>query len=217
MTNLIELLVHSFFPSRCMTCNAVIYHDEMVCKTCVGQLPHTGSTVFERNGLDGVVSPFYYRDGVDDAVRRLKFDGVVDNARKLGAYMAQALTASGLIPNIDVVIPVPMHRRAHRRRGYNQAVLLARQVCRRTKLPLGRNLLVKRCQTAAQHNLTAQERATNLKNAFAVHGAVHGKSILLVDDVLTTGATAQTCADTLRKSGAVRVYCLVAAQTSATK
>ncbi|MDP9554475.1 UNVERIFIED_ORG: ComF family protein [Pseudomonas parafulva] len=117
--------------------------------------------------------------------------------------------AEGL-PRPDVLLAVPLTRRRLRERGFNQAAMLARWWSRQLAVPFVEHLLVRTRHTTAQQHLSAKARWRNLRQAFAVCGGLHGQHVALVDDVLTTGATAQAVAQVLRKAGAARVdvYCL---------
>ncbi len=113
---------------------------------------------------------------------------------------------------IDAVVAVPMHPRKQRERGYNQAALLARRFARAAGLPLVPRALRKTRDTAAQSSLHREERAANLRGAFAADPLVRGRRVLLIDDVCTTGATLRACARALRRAGAEGVAALTVAR-----
>jgi len=111
----------------------------------------------------------------------------------------------------DLIVPVPLNSRKLRERGYNQAEILANNLARRLKLPVGKDLLIKTKDTASQVKLGYKQRRKNLQGSFAVKGSLTGRTILLVDDVFTTGATAQECTGTLLRAGVDKVYVLTMA------
>jgi ComF family protein len=143
------------------------------------------------------------------AVRALKFRGHRAVARTLGLAMA------GIVPGgpHDLVIPVPLHVSRLRERGYNQAALLARALARTAGLALLPGGLVRRRATPAQADLDAGARRTNVRAAFVASSRVAGAAVVLVDDVLTTGATADACARALRDAGARGVSVVTVGRT----
>jgi ComF family protein len=143
------------------------------------------------------------------AVRALKFRGHRAVARTLGEAMARVLPPG---PH-DLVIPVPLHVSRLRERGYNQAVLLGRALARVTGLRLVPDGLARRRPTPPQADLDATARRLNVRSAFVASPRLAGAVVVLVDDVLTTGATADACARALRAAGARRVSVLTVGRT----
>jgi len=152
---------------------------------------------------------------IREAVLLLKYGGRSSMGRHLGRLMAEA--ASGLLDleQFDLLIPVPLHPRRERARGYNQAALLARALGRATGRPVGSRVLRRIRHTEAQHG-GQREREENVKGAFGVArpDRVQGRKVLLIDDVFTTGATVSECAKVLLAAGAdeVGVYTLARAE-----
>jgi ComF family protein len=146
-----------------------------------------------------------YRDGLAKLLQALKFQrhDFLDEA--LASLLAEVLPDR----QFDAVAGVPMPRAKQRRRGYNQAELLARALGRKIAVPCDMSLLTRRGDRAAQSTLARRERAVNARGAFGATGKAQGKSILIVDDICTTAATLRACADALREAGAARV-CAVA-------
>jgi len=135
-------------------------------------------------------------------------------AGRLAEALLEDEPTRNLVASSDVLIPVPLHPRRLRERGFNQAALIARELGRRTGRPCGDRALVRRKDTAPQAGLSAAARRRNVDAAFAVRrrGLVAGHVVTLVDDVFTTGATAYACARALRDAGAVEVRLLSAAR-----
>jgi ComF family protein len=145
-----------------------------------------------------------YAGTLREAVQRFKYHGQLPLERPLGALLsATVLATGGRRP--DLVIPVPLHKTRLRERGYNQALQLARQVGRQLKVPVNPELLRRSLVTTPQQGLDAVTRSSNLRGAFAITTQLTGRHLLLVDDVMTTGATARECAGVLRKAGAASV------------
>jgi ComF family protein len=155
-----------------------------------------------------------YEKNLRSAIHALKFKGKVNLAVPLGALLYDTFRHYWNAGDIDVVAPVPLHRNRFRRRGFNQAYLLVR----RWRLPgetiVVRDLLLRTRATAPQTGLDRRQRRINIKNAFSVNRPDQsvGKRVLLVDDVLTTGATVNACAKALIRDGARRVDVLTLAR-----
>jgi len=143
------------------------------------------------------------------AVRALKFHG----HRAVASSLGGALTGLLPLPAGALVVPVPLHISRLRDRGYNQAMLLARALARRAHLRLVPRALVRHRATPSQAHLDAAGRRANLANAFEATMGLEAATIVLVDDVLTTGATADACATALRAVGAARVLVLTVGRT----
>ncbi len=120
------------------------------------------------------------------------------------------------IPDMDGIVPVPVSTRTLRERGFNQVLLLSKPLSRHLRIPVHRNLLFKKRETLPQIGLDAKDRARNLRNSFEVKGRLHKHRLILVDDVMTTGATARECAKALMKAGAEEVLVVTLARSSLT-
>jgi ComF family protein len=174
----------------------------------------------DRSGLCGACSanppPFdwarsaaVYSGVVREAIHAFKFSGRAPLARPLGALM---LDGCGPPDGVKAVVPVPLARARERERGYNQAALLAERIADGWGVPLRARWLVRLRDTPAQSALTAEERRANVRHAFGASPAVRGEHVVLVDDVLTTGATAAECSRVLRAAGAATVGVLTVAR-----
>lgn len=155
-----------------------------------------------------------YDDGSRGLVLGLKYGNRMETASTLAPHMARI--GARLLAETDLVVPVPLHPRRLRARGYNQAVLLARALTRRTGHRMLPDALRRLVNTPPLADLTAEERAQTVGTAFAAHprhaSTLRGARVLLVDDVLTSGATANACADALTAAGAASVFVLAAAR-----
>lgn len=191
-----------YFCSSCNTpfVNAWPLDDKGVCTAC-------------RSGLqrfDTAASFGLYEGGLRTLIHLYKYSGMKPLARTLAAYLERALSVD---QPIDAVVPVPLYWRRKWARGFNQSELLAREVAKHRKLPLIDALWRKKA-TAAQAGLSSAGRRRNVAGVFfARRGAnVTGKRILLIDDVMTTGATASACAAALKRAGAKSVSLLTLAR-----
>ena len=145
------------------------------------------------------------------AIHHLKYSGRSSLAEPLGNFMS-AYWRAGPLP-ADLIIPVPLHAARWRERGYNQSMLLARQLSRASGLPLVEEALTRIRATAPQITLNAAEREANVSGAFEARAdLVHGRRVLLVDDVCTTGATLAAGSHALKQAGATTVWGLTLAR-----
>ena len=159
-----------------------------------------------------------YQEELRELIHLLKYEGVVPAAGVLGGMLAEAIDKLDIGRDPVLVVPVPLHVSKRRQRGFNQSELIARVALKKlgdAKLQLGANVLVRHRLTVSQIGLTRPQRSENIRGAFKVAhpSRVAGRSVLLVDDVLTTGTTASECARVLRKAGAKIVFVATVART----
>jgi ComF family protein len=209
-------------PTRGPLCGAcwlqLPRHPQPAC-ACGGPAPPAGSCGRCRRGLTAFtagasVGP--YEGTLRTAIHELKYGG----RRRVAARLAEAALADpsvrALVPPGTVLVPVPLHPRRRRERGFNQSELLAREIARRTGAVVAPSALVRRQDTRPQTGLSASARRANVKGAFAVRqrARIAARCVVLVDDVFTTGATAQACSRALRDAGAADVRLLTMARVS---
>jgi ComF family protein len=162
--------------------------------------------------IEVVVAPYRYAFPVDRAIQALKFRGRLEFVPVFTAAMIRALEAAAL--DIDCLVPVPLHWFRHGYRGFNQAFELARPVADALGLPVSHEVLRRR-RTRPQSGLHAGHRRANLRGAFRVAGPLNARHALIVDDVMTTGATVVELARCLRSNGVDRISVLAAARAEA--
>ena len=218
-------LLDYLFPRRCIFCNTPLYHEHPCCEDCARLIPFT-ENVCEKCGkspcicskyhfsFSAVVSVFSYELGAENAIRQLKFHEHTDYAKPLAGYLYHKLLLCPFFSKIDLLVPVPMTKKAVRERGYNQSAYLTKHLSKLSAIPEDTTSLIKTRNTKKQHDLN-EERRTNLASAFSVISQTIfiDKTILLCDDVYTTGATFDECSSVLLKAGAREVYCLAVAST----
>jgi ComF family protein len=161
------------------------------------------------NGFDAVYSYGSYEGSLRKMIHLFKYGGVQPLARVFGNFLAAALPRE---LRFDLIVPMPLHWTRRWRRRYNQAALLAREVSKRWNVPL-RNVVKRRRATTPQAGLSNAQRRENVSGAFRATRKLTGLHVLLVDDVLTTGASASACARALKRAGARRVTVLALART----
>ena len=207
--SLLSVALDLLFPPKCPFCQSLLEDDEtLLCARCQRELPWTQGKNGECSGefFETCVAPLRYRDRVRESIHRYKFSGVRSYASSYAVLMGQCV-CDRLDEPFDCVSWVPLSRKRLRQRGYDQARLLAQGLARELQLPVCR-LLDKVRDTPAQSGLKEDSaRRANVLGAYLLcpEAEVKGKRILLVDDVVTTGATLAECARVLRTAGAEQV------------
>ncbi|MEL7672534.1 MAG: ComF family protein [Chloroflexota bacterium] len=188
------------FPPYCAGCERV---GSLLCPRCMAAI--TRPTPRAIPGLAEVCVCAEYDGAIGAAIRALKYGGQTRLAEPLGTLLARSLYRSGW--SIDLIVPVPLHPARLRDRGYNQAKLVSLYASRALAIPVSSSAVWRVRDTPSQVDLNARERRANMKGAFESDAEiVRGRSVLVVDDVLTTGATIGACAEALRLAGAARVF-----------
>ena len=210
--------LQAFFPERCIFCGQVISNREGCCENCAVDLPWYAPSVpeklFYKQHFIDFCAPFYYTKNVKSAIYRFKFRGKKGYARFFAAYMAQQVQKSMEAYSFDFLAYVPAFHK--RRNYYNTAEILAKALSKKLGIPLlPEGGLKKIKDTPQQHTLGRVQRQQNVKGAFNVITLedIKGKTILLCDDILTTGATAKQCSWQLYRAGAQKVACIAVAYT----
>lgn len=178
--------------------SAAAPHTELCCRLCRAHF----------YAFDGARSFAVYNRALSEAILLLKYEQVVPLADWFGARLAQIAIQAGRDWQADVVVPVPLHRDRRRERGYNQAELIARSVARRLDLPFSSRLLIRTRPRPPRLVLSRAEHWKSVRGAYATSDGVKidNRRVLLVDDVLTTGATLDSCSRALKKAGASAVF-----------
>lgn len=225
-------LTHSVFGGSCFLCRGAVrtvQEEGLLCASCTAELPRTGTHTCPRCALpspvgalcggclataphfDATLAALEYRFPTDVLVQALKFRGELSVAALLGRMLAERV-ADG--ERADIVTAVPLSAARLRERGFNQALEIAREVARRTHFRLEPQLARRSRDTAAQSALPWAERSRNVRGAFASGRLLAGETVAVVDDVMTTGATLEELARTLKRAGAARVLNWVVARTA---
>lgn len=193
------------FPPRCPYCNRVISAKEWACEVCRKKIIIEYAEVLLYKSH--CTAPFYYKDPVKSAILKFKFGNRPDLGIQLAMCMKDAIERQYKQP-FDWVACVPLTKRKTRKRGYNQAEVLAKQLGKQMRLSY-KPLLTKVVDNRPQHKLHKKDRQKNVHGVYAVNKKfdVNGKHVLLIDDICTTGATLSECAYTLKQAGAASVYC----------
>ena len=219
-------LFHLFFPRCCAVCGAsLIEGEDTICTRCNIDMPRTNYHKMKDNPvermfwgkfpLERATSFFFYRKGSDfrQVLHQLKYGGQKEIGAIMGRYMASELQASDFFHGVDVIIPIPLHKKKQQIRGYNQSEWISRGIMAVTGIPVDTEAIIRRKNTETQTQKSALERWENVDGIFELHRSEHlaGKHILIVDDVLTTGATTVACASRLAEIEGVRISVLTLA------
>jgi ComF family protein len=226
------------FPPRCHICKTLAPPgaDLHLCPNCTEQIefityplcPQCGLPLATERGSDHrcgscIIHPppfsaaraaTIYNGHVQEMIHRFKYQNQVHLRRPLSLLTARHLSSFITHHQPEIVIPVPLHRKRLKDRGFNQALLIAESISTICTTPLIRHNLRRIRWTEPQISLKAEERASNLRGAFALHdsSAIKGKKVLLIDDVFTTGSTVIECAKTLKQGGAKEVVVITVAR-----
>lgn len=218
-----KIIANIIFTKRCPFCGQVILPYNECCKRCFEILPVIKNDVCVKCGLsfsecsckretreyDGICAPFYYRDMVSEAVQRFKFRGEKSIGEFFAKEMAQRIKLCFPDKTFHMIVPVPLYKKKLRERGYNQSMVLAKDIGKILKIPVC-NVISKDFDTQAQHFTHASKREGNVAGVFSIIDPelVRGKTVLLCDDIKTTGHTLNECTKMLKLWGAEKVYCV---------
>ena len=212
---LLEPIIDLFFPPVCMACTGYLSEKDLkICINCRHDLPVTN---FHFDDSDYVKKVFYGRIKVENATALLRFHkkGIVqqlihnlkyrrheDVGELLGDWLGEELATIKAYKKIDVVIPVPLHKAKLKKRGYNQVAKFGQRIAEALNVPYEDDVLIKTSVTKTQVFKNRESRWLENDGAFTVQNEEHlkGKHILLVDDIITTGATIEVCANKLTKT-----------------
>lgn len=217
------------FPNRCPLCGEVINWKYEYCQGCFDELPYTGeefchgcgnissSCICHRNEnlFSRCYAAFYYLDSAKGGVVYLKNTKNNVFPRLFAEKIRSDIEADPYEFKADFIVPVPMSKTKLRKRGFNQAEVLADALSQQLNIPICNDVLVKSISFVAQHKLSATRRKTNASHLYSAgkNIDIKGKTVIIVDDVMTTGSTINSCAEILLEMGAEKIIAAVAAST----
>ncbi len=222
----LDAIIGLFYPQVCAACGASLFKwERLVCTRCRSFLPKTG---YERNEDNPLARVFYGRvrlravtacfffskEGkVQHLIHELKYKGNSDAGVFLGQELGKTLKEAPLFQGVDYLIPVPLHPKREKERGYNQSKMIAQGISEVTGIPIGDEFLRRLVHTSTQTHKSKEERWQNVKDIFELRheDKLENKYVLLVDDVLTTGATLEACALKLSSVPGITISCATAA------
>ena len=218
LKRLLIFLLDLLFPPRCVFCGEVIAPGRQVCKACAREIvpvPTVRRMNLSKSGKNIPCVVLYpYAGKVRDSVIRFKFGGEKSYAGFYSERMVSHIAKLCPETAFDWVVPVPISAQREKQRGYNQSKLIARKIAAAMNIRCS-ECLEKTRDNPEQHKLNKTERRKNVAGAYQVSGSeAAGRKILLVDDIVTTGATLSECAETLYRSGADSVVCTAVAESA---
>ena len=219
-----RIVLYAFFPNKCTFCDQIIGLYGHCCEECAKKLPYAEKNICPMCGLkncacarqgafyDKIISPFYYLEPIRGSIHRFKFKSARSYAKTYAEYIYDRIVGTNDFKNADVITFVPLVKRDKNKRGYNQSELIAKELSSLMNIP-AKPLLRKIRRTQKQHDLNAAQRKENLIGAFEVVSEenVRGETVLLCDDVITTGSTLNETSKMLKNAGAESVICCVVA------
>lgn len=213
-TNILNPLAHLFYPHTCTGCGSdLVEEDNMLCLKCVNDLPHTNFAMHANNHVEKIfwgrlavsaaMSEFYFSKGglIQTLIHEFKYKGNKDIGLYLGAMMGSSLLQNNRFNKIDAIIPLPLFPDKEFKRGYNQATILCNGMAEVLELPVITNNVIRKRFTETQTKKHRDERWQNVESSFFINdpNLLENKHILLVDDVVTTGATLEACGSEILK------------------
>lgn len=215
----VRSVIDFVYPPYCIACHSLLNETErLMCENCWHQLPGIDENldlmaeIRSKSGAEiyfsKVIAIWEFSPHIQTIIHHLKYQNFQILAGRIGRVMAERIKKMSLFPEQTILVPIPLHQTRLRERGYNQSALLCNVIAAETGLSVREQILERIRYTESQTKLMATDRIKNVENAFKVNTAVEikDKIIILVDDVITTGATINACAKELVANGAGTVY-----------
>ena len=212
---IIDFILDLLYPRKCVICQELLEDDsKFICTYCEKELPFTkNGGLLKGNFFTACISPLYYEDKVRESLIRYKIYNRTPYAEYYGFLIAEC-AEEYIDAHVDIITWVPLNKRRLKKRGYDQAQLLAEVVSKKLDIPCVPLLRKDRNTKPQSRTGSAEKRKSNISGAYSTlnHETIRGKTILLIDDIVTTGSTFSECARTLGMAGADKIYCAAAAR-----
>ena len=221
LQNIFSSTLHLFYPHICTGCGSdLLKENNLLCLRCINDLPHTNFARYTNNPAEKIFwgripvaaahSEFYFAKEslIQQLIHQLKYKNNTAIGFYLGELMGKSLLESNRFNNIDCLIPLPLYPDKERKRGYNQAAVICNGISAVMNVPVSIGNVIRQRFTETQTRKHRTERWQNVEGSFVVKNpaVLKGKNLLLVDDVVTTGATLEACGSILSRAEAAKLY-----------
>jgi ComF family protein len=222
--SLLKDFLHLIFPNNCLVCGEnLVEGEEIICLSCLYKMPRTDYHLYPESDaakrfwgkvqIEKTGAYFYFQK--ESAIQKLLHELKYRNGKEVGLFLGKHIgeSVSSTFSDVDIIIPVPLHKKRLRKRGYNQSALLAEGLSEALQKPIDTSSLYRAIENPTQTKKGVFERWENTQGIFCIQSTanIRGKHILLIDDVMTTGSTLEACAQTLLKTEGVKVSILTVA------
>jgi len=238
MKKILNYFINFFFPKVCSCCNKnlSVKYNGAICINCLNNLPkneglkcsvcdvqiqkqqHCYDCLHNKNYFDFIKAPYKYEKSIKMLIHNFKYSNRFFLAKDFSCAMVDVILKNQWDKQVDIVIPVPLFWTRKIFRGYNQADLLAKEISKKINIKINNKILVRKFYTKAQFALNRKARQENLQKSFYIrkkyNDIIKNKNVLLVDDIVTTCATVNSCAKLLKQAGAKKVFVISIARTS---
>jgi ComF family protein len=223
-----EKLLNLFFPKACAGCNSfLLANEKVICTVCRHEIPLTNHSKIENNEAHvkfygripiefaGALFYFHKKGIVQELIHKLKYKGHQEIGTAVGYWYAEEIKSIKKLQDIDFIIPVPLHKKRLKERGYNQVETFGKALSESTKIPYDDNVLIRTIYSKTQTNKNILGRSEMAKSIFSITAdeSHHNKHFLLIDDVITTGSTLEACGRELLKIPGARLSIVCLAMT----
>lgn len=220
LKNIFSSTLHLFYPHNCTGCGSdLLPADDLLCLRCYHNLPHTDFASLPNNQIEkdfwgrielvAAYSQFYFAKEflIQHLIHQLKYKGDTKIGFYLGGIMGKTLLNSNRFSGIDALLPLPLFPGKERKRGYNQATVICNGISSIMNIPVLNGAVIRQQETETQTRKHRTERWENVRSSFKVAkpGELRGKHLLLIDDVVTTGATLEACGNVILQQGDIKL------------
>jgi competence protein ComFC len=223
----IRNVIDFVYPPLCLLCEDRSEDGYWLCPACCNRIQKSSHVIFQQRPedfvylseelfFDGVFTCWEFNSDLEQLVHQMKYSQMKNLARHFGKTAGKVLTSHLNSEVFQLMLPIPLHKVRQRERGYNQSERVCEGLYESLAIPIQKDILVRKRYTRTQTDLSAEERQDNMRDVFRVRRPerIKSKSVLIVDDVVTTGSTMNSCAKVLKEAGARTVVCIALARPS---